>query len=92
MVVGFIGSRDEVVAQLQRDVRHDEYLGILLHRRGIASHNARLCQFLSRCQVQVCSVNAIVIERVRQLDLVDIQIAAHNCHHQPATRDIADGL
>src|SRR6266478_1653971 len=90
MIVGPISSRYEVIAQSQRRISNNEYMLIFVEWRGIARDDTSLFQFLRRCQVQIGGVDASTVDGIGQLNLVDLQIAAHHGQHQPPTRYIAD--
>src|SRR2546425_910653 len=92
MIVSLISSRNEIISQVQRWISHDQHLSALVQRRGIAGHNASLFQFFRCCQVQVGGVYTVMIKRIHQLDLVDVQVSAHNGKDESATCYITDGL
>src|SRR5690242_18599502 len=92
VLAGLIRSGNVVISQVQRGVSHDQHMGILVQGRGVASDNASLCQLFRRCQVQVGGVYTVMIKRIRQFDLVDVQVAAYDGEDESAARHVANGL
>src|SRR5207302_8468277 len=81
---------NEVSAHLRRGVRANEYLGTFVQRRGVASNNAGLGQLFRGSQVQIGGIDAMVVERIRQHYLVDVQVPSHNGQYEPAGSNVAD--
>ena len=90
MIVGAVCTGNEVIAHLHRGVRDNEYLGTFVQRRGVASNNAGLGQLFRGSQVQIGGIDAMVVERIRQLYLVDVQVSSHNGQYEPASSNVAD--